>query len=118
MRDSLVEMKIYDILTDDGISFQEEYEFPDLVSSSGRKLRFDFAVFTDDGKLDFLIEFNGKQHYTPVAKYGGSRGVSRQKYNDIQKRKYCLDHNIRLVTIPYYEENKISYDYIMRMAGH
>ena len=117
MRDSVGEIRIYNVLEDAGLPFEEEYEFPDLISSSGRHLRFDFAVFNDDGSLDFLIEFQGKQHYNAVGKYGGYRGLKKQKYNDVQKRKYCLKHGIRLVTIPYYDENKISYDYIMQAAG-
>lgn len=118
MRDSRGEIKIYDILTDAGLPFEEEYEFPDLISSSGRHLRFDFAIFDDCGDIDFLIEFQGKQHYVATSKFGGARGVYRQKYNDIQKRKYCLEHDLKLVTIPYYEEGQLSYDYIMRAAGY
>ena len=38
-----------------GIIIKEEYSFDDLVSSSGHPLRFDFAVFDDDGDIDFLI---------------------------------------------------------------
>lgn len=118
MRSSTGEIKIYDILTTAGLPFIEEYEFPDLVSSSGRHLRFDFAVFDDTDELDFLIEFQGRQHYVPVAKFGGSRGVHRQQHNDVLKRKYCLDNNIKLVIIPYFDEGKITYDYIMRAAGY
>lgn len=118
MRDSLMEIKIYDILTDAGLPFEEEYEFDGLVGSSGRPLRFDFCIFTDDGDIDFLIEAQGKQHYVPVGKFGGGRGVARQKHNDVLKRKYCLDHNLTLVTIPYYDEGKITYDYIMQAAGY
>ncbi len=44
----------------------KKYEFPGLVGKSGRALRFDFAVFTDDGDIDFLIEAQGRQHYVPV----------------------------------------------------
>jgi hypothetical protein len=29
------------------LDFEEEYSFPDLVSNTGRPLRFDFAVFDD-----------------------------------------------------------------------
>ena len=115
---SNLEIKVHNILTDCGVPFEEEYEFDDLIASSGRKLRFDFAVFAEDGSLDFLIETNGKQHYTSVSWFGGKRGVERQKHNDVQKRKYCLKHNIKLVTIPYWDENKLSYDYIMRAAGY
>lgn len=44
-----------------GVSFQEEYSFLDLVGHTKAPLRFDFAVFDDDGDLDFLIEFQGVQ---------------------------------------------------------
>ena len=118
MMSSAMEVKIHNILTDYDVPFEEEYEFDDLIASSGRHLRFDFAVFTEDGELDFLIEAQGKQHYTAVNKFGGSKGVERQKYNDIQVRKYCLDHNIKLICIPYYDESRISFDYIMRAAGY
>ena len=118
MLSSSGEIKIHNILSDYGVPFEEEYEFDDLIASSGRKLRFDFAVFDDDGELDFLIEFQGRQHYQSVSKFGGAKGVYKQKYNDTQKRKYCLKHNIKLVSIPYYDENKLSYDYIMRAAGY
>lgn len=118
MLSSSGEVKIHNILSDYGVPFEEEYEFDDLVASSGRHLRFDFAVFDDNGELDFLIEFQGAQHYKSISKFGGNRGVNRQRYNDVQKRKYCLQHNIKLITIPYYDENKLSYDYIMRAAGY
>ena len=118
MMSSTMEVKIHNILTDYDIPFEEEYEFDDLVASSGRHLRFDFAVFTEDGELEFLIEAQGKQHYTAVDKFGGKKGVGRQRYNDMQKRKYCLAHNIKLICIPYYDEAKLSYDYIMKAAGY
>ena len=36
----------------------------------------------------------------------------------MQKRKYCEKNNINLIIIPYWDENKISYDYIMHAAGY
>ena len=63
MRSSRGEIKIEEILTAAGVTFQEEYSFPDLVAESGRPLRFDFCVFDDDGNIDFLIEYQGAQHY-------------------------------------------------------
>ena len=115
MLSSSGEVKIHNILTDYGIPFKEEYEFDDLVSSSGRSLRFDFAIFDDDGDLLCLIEFNGRQHYQSVKKFGGQAGVRRQKYNDNLKRQYCIKNHIKLISIPYYEEDKISYDYLMHL---
>lgn len=118
MLSSKMEVKIHNILTDFDVPFEEEYEFNDLIASSGRHLRFDFAIFRDDGELDFLIEAQGRQHYKAVGKFGGQCGVNRQKYNDQMKKDYCYSHGIKLICIPYYDENKITYDYIMHAAGY
>ena len=118
MKSSRGEIKICDILNLAGLPYKEEYSFPDLVSSSGRPLRFDFAVFDDCGEIDFLIEYQGIQHYEPKSKFGGAQGLYRQKYNDAQKRKYCEEHNITLVIVPYWEEGMLDYDYLMKAAGY
>ena len=113
MKASKGEIKIHEILEQAGLPFEEEYSFPDLVSSTGRELRFDFAVFNDDGSLMFLIEYQGIQHYQPKSKFGGFAGLRKQSYNDMLKREYCKKHNIILVAIPYTDELKMDYDYIM-----
>ena len=111
MKASRGEIKIFEILTNAGLTFQEEYSFPDLISTSGRPLRFDFAVFDD-------IEYQGIQHYEPKSKFGGLSGLRKQQYNDMQKREYCFKHNITLIAIPYWEESYVDYDYIMKAAGY
>lgn len=63
LKSSRGEIKICDILNSAGMVYKEEYSFPDLVSTSGRALRFDFAIFDDNGDIDFLIEYQGIQHY-------------------------------------------------------
>ena len=118
MKASRGEIKIHEILEDAGLVFKEEYIFPGLTSTSGRPLRFDFAVFDDDGNIDFLIEYQGKQHYEASSKFGGKRGLYQQQHNDNQKRRFCALHDIKLIEIPYYEENLISYDYILHRAGY
>ena len=118
MNASRGEIKIREILEEAGLDFKMEYIFPDLKTSNGRPLRFDFVVFDDDGKIDFLIEYQGKQHYEPSNKFGGNRGFFQQQYNDNQKRRFCALHDLRLIEIPYTEENLVSYDYIMRKAGY
>ena len=118
MRASRGEIKIEEILQQAGLPFEEEYIFPELVSSSGRPLRFDFAVFDDDGDIDFLIEYQGIQHYEAKSKFGGYTGLRKQQYNDMKKREYCRDHNITLVIIPYWDEARVNYDYILEAAGY
>ena len=118
MKASRGEIKIYEILKEAELNFKEEYSIAGLNSPNGRPLRFDFAVFDDNGELDFLIEFQGIQHYEAKSKFGGAQGLYRQKYNDTQKRQYCEKHGITLVSIPYWDENIMDYDYIMRAAGY
>ena len=118
MKASRGEIKICDILTEAGLTFVEEFSFPDLNAQSGHPLRFDFAVLDDDGDVDFLIEYQGIQHYEAKSKFGGVEGLRRQQYHDMQKRVYCKKHNIPLVLIPYWDEGRINYDYIMKAAGY
>ena len=118
MRASRAEITIEEILTQAELPFKMEYIFPDLKSPNGRPLRFDFVVFDDDGNIDFIIEYQGKQHYEASSKFGGKRGFYQQQYNDNQKRRFCALHGFKLVEIPYSDEHLISYDYIMHLAGY
>jgi hypothetical protein len=49
MRASRAEIKIEEILKNAELPFKMEYTFPNLTSSNGRPLRFDFVIFDDDG---------------------------------------------------------------------
>ena len=118
MKSSRGEILIHEILEQAGLNFEEEYIIPGLNSSNGRPLRFDFAIFDDDGNIDFLIEYQGSQHYKASSKFGGQKGLYQQQFNDNKKRRYCALHDIKLIEIPYYEENLVDYDYIMSRAGY
>lgn len=116
MRSSRAEIKIQQILANAGLNFKEEYSFPDLIGQSGHALRFDFAVFDDNDQLEFLIQYQGIQHYKPKSIFGGMSGLRKQQYYDMEKREYCKKHNIKLVLIPYWDQARITYDYIMNLA--
>lgn len=116
MRSSRAEIKIEEILRKAGLNFKEEYSFPDLIGHGGHALRFDFAVFDDNDQLQFLIQYQGIQHYKPKSVFGGMSGLRKQQFYDMEKREYCKKHNIKLILIPYWDEYQISYDYIMNLA--
>ncbi len=118
MRASRAEIKIEEILTESGLPFKMEYTFPNLKSPNGKYLRFDFVVFDDDGNIDFIIEYQGKQHYEASSMFGGKKGLYQQQFNDNMKRRFCALHGFNLIEIPYTEENLINYDYIMHKAGY
>ena len=118
MRASRGEIKIEEILKEANLNFRMEYSFEGLASENGRPLRFDFVIFDDDGYVDFIVEYQGRQHYEASSKFGGKRGLYQQQHNDNKKRRFCALNDIKLIEIPYTEENLISYDYIMQKAGY
>ena len=100
---SIHEKMIQNFLIENNIDFKREYSFNDLLSSSGNKLRFDFAIFKE-GTLSFLLEYQGKQHFEPVSIFGGEEGFEKLKKHDLQKENYCKENNIKLYTISYNED--------------
>ena len=118
MKASRGEIKIHEILEQAGLNFKEEFSFPGLNSSNGKPLRFDFVVFDDDNKVDFIIEYQGKQHYEASNKFGGKRGLYQQQFNGTKKRRFCSMQRIKLIEIPYTDEHLVDYDYIMKRAGY
>jgi Zn ribbon nucleic-acid-binding protein len=69
-------------------------------------LPFDFALFKNK-KLIMLIEYNGEQHYKAVNIFGGEEKLNDTKRNDQIKKEYCLNNNIPLIEIPYWDYENI-----------
>ena len=101
------EYLIAKLLRDSNINFSQQYSFNDLRGPRGGLLRFDFAIFINN-QLYELIEFDGRQHFDgPEAKWTNSYSLETLQYCDNLKNQYCLDHNIKLVRIPYNNINNI-----------
>ena len=49
-----------------------------------------------------MIEYQGEQHYEPVAFFGDQKKFDRQRENDSAKREYCAKRGIRLIEVPYW----------------
>lgn len=102
---SLNEQKIIKLLIENNIPFATQYTFSDLKGPKGGALRFDFALFKNE-QLVCLIEYNGQQHYQKAEGFWGEN-FDYLKICDNQKIKYCKDHNIPLLIIPYWEKYTI-----------
>lgn len=64
----------------------------------------------DVGRQPMVIEYHGEQHYKYVPHfYKGKRvrSFEVQKQRDRYLRKYCSEHHIRLLEIPYWDLNNI-----------
>lgn len=66
-------------------------------------LNADFGVFVN--KKWCLIEYNGGQHYHPVAKFGGIPAFCRQVFRDLFVKFRCWYYDIPLLVIPYWERD-------------
>jgi very-short-patch-repair endonuclease/DNA-directed RNA polymerase subunit RPC12/RpoP len=85
------------------IKFIEEYTFNDCRNPfTNNKLRFD--IFIPEKKL--LIEIDGEQHYIPVERFGGEKGLKDTKYRDYIKNKYAFENQIDLIRISLYDVSK------------
>jgi very-short-patch-repair endonuclease len=89
------EREIKRLLENKRIKFETEH----VVNIDNKKLRFDFYLT----ESNILIEYDGIQHYKPVTLFGGDKSFIKQIENDNLKDKWCLENNIRLVRISYYE---------------
>nr|DAH12569.1 MAG TPA: restriction enzyme [Caudoviricetes sp.] len=83
------------------------HQYRDRDCKNKKVLPFDFAVF-DKGTLLFLIEYDGRQHYSPIEKFGGEKAFFQTKINDNIKNEFCKNNKIPLLRIPYWKFNDIN----------
>ena len=101
------ELKIENYLNSVGINFIKEYRFSDCKNK--RTLPFDFYL----PDLNLVIEYDGKQHFSPVNFGGCSDEVAIESFNqtiknDEIKNQYCNENGIDILRIPYTEEDNIN----------
>ena len=82
-------------LTNIGLDFTEQQTFPSLELK--KSLSYDFYIPSQQ----LLIEYQGIQHYEPIAHFGGTKRFELQQESDKRKRKYASEHGLRLVEVPY-----------------
>ena len=108
MKQSLGEVRICQILTQNNIKFQCEKTFCDL---RGGHYRFDFYLLWCGRKI--VIEFNGEQHYKFTRRFFNTQKewlAARER--DRRKISYCLANDIEIYEIPFWE-----LDYLNTMEG-
>ena len=93
--------KVKSILQEKNIIFIEEKKFNKCKNKN--HLPFDFYL----PKYNTCIEFDGLQHYKPIKLFGGIEDFEKRKINDTIKNRFCLNNNINLIRIPYYEFDNI-----------
>lgn len=98
------ELEIENLLKNNNFLYSKEVILPELLQETKRALRFDFIVYEEDGIINRIIEFDGRQHLQgPDTDYWGHSCDSLETIQEKDKIKnnFCLKHNYKLVRIPY-----------------
>lgn len=93
------EAKIRELLRQHNINFDTQIKFSDCLSDKNIPLKFDFGIYNEQQELQYLIEYQGVQHYCEV-NWTHDNLIERQKRDQI-KVEYCQQNNIPLIIIPY-----------------
>ena len=101
IRISYGEELIAKILKQNNLNFIQEYKFDSCILPSGKLARFDFYV-----NNEYLIEFDGKQHFIQEA--GWNEPLEDIQKRDNFKNNWCKNNNILLYRIPYYDIDNIT----------
>lgn len=89
------EEKIKFFLDNNNIKYVTQKTFKNCKNKNN--LKFDIYI----SELDLCIEYDGKQHYSPIKFFGGEHSLNKQKENDKIKNEYCKQNNIHLLRIRY-----------------
>ena len=106
------------LLIENKVPYRVEVSFRDLLGMSREKpLRFDFAVYNEDGTVKCLIECQGEQHYKPVDEFGGELEFEKRVKHDTLKREYAEAHGIPLIEISYKDKEYDKIKEILQKNG-
>lgn len=107
-KSSAGERRIRAYLISHNIGFVQECRFDDCRDE--HVLPFDFYI----PSANLVIEYDGEQHYRPVRFAGKDDNKAIVRYlktlrRDAIKNRYCADHDIKLVRIPYTEYDEVDW---------
>ena len=87
---------------DNNIAYVSQYRFEDCKNI--RTLPFDFYL----PDYNICVEYDGELHYKSVDYFGGEKALQDTQMRDDIKTQYCINNNIHLIRIPYWEFENIN----------
>lgn len=102
-KESLGEKEIRLFLEENKIEYVREKTFENCKDL--KPLKFDFYL----PNKNWLIEFDGIQHYESIDYFGGTSGLINNKKRDKIKNSFMMKHGMKLLRLPYVllNENEI-----------
>lgn len=94
-KESKGEREVRNFLIKNKITYESQYSFSDCKNMN--KLSFDFYL----PAKNICIEFDGRQHFEVIEKWGGEKTFKDIQKRDKIKNEYCKDKQIELIRIKY-----------------
>lgn len=93
------------------ISIKKQFTIKEEVYYFGTKIQNRVVIdfyFKKDGKK-YFIEYNGRQHYEPIKRFGGKKAFNKRWKRDEWFRQWCKEKGHILIEIDgrIYENEKI-----------
>ena len=84
-----------------GEEIVEDYFHSDISRNTGANVQFDIFMI----QRNIAVEYHGKHHYEDVPSRFAF--LEAYQYRDLEKEKLCKQHEIQLIVIPYWWDNKL-----------
>ena len=94
------ERDIKQFLIENNIKFIPQKRFKDCKDIN--ELPFDFYL----PEYNICIEYDGRQHFIPIKRWGGEKELKKIQKRDNIKTKYCQDNKIKLLRFKYTQKMK------------
>lgn len=98
------ERRVAKWLDNANLKYDRQHDFDNLTGVSGGQLKYDFVILDKDNNIKCIIEYDGEYHFQPIQ---GKSKLKIQQEHDRRKNEYCVNNNIWLLRIPYWQFDKI-----------
>jgi len=83
------------------IKIEKQFTIKEDVIVDGKKIQSKVIIdfyFIKNG-INYFIEYNGKQHYEPIRRFGGKKAFIKRQKRDQWVREWCKSNNYVLIEI-------------------
>lgn len=102
--------KVLNILQNNNIPYIKEL----TINYQNKIYRYDFAILNSN-KIVGLIEYDGEQHFKVTRGWNTPENFEKQQQIDKIKNEYAKINNIPLIRIPYYDYEKLDFNYLKNL---
>lgn len=96
-RSDITETKLYENIKSEFSDAIHVYKPDFLIGEHGKRQSLDIFI----PSIKTAIEYQGRQHFMPVSRYGGRMEYEKTKERDIKKLKLCEENGIKLIYVSF-----------------